>query len=224
MADAYRSSACPVTVAAQMTREADEGIRVTRAIGKRQIPELETGTARIVVTAVRPVLFGYREIQSTAARDVEVRLTPPRIAVQSTHHYINHGGSEMVVYRVTPADAVSGVRVGDHEYLGFPASGAGLENGDPALRMAFFALLWDQDLTTPIDIFARDELGNESHATFDYRVFPKVFRNSLIEIDDRFLSKVSARDPAKYARATRRESSRSAHLVPAHQSRFAARE
>ena len=44
---------------------------------------------------------------------MEVRLTPPQIAVQSSHHYINHGGSEMVVYRVTPADAVSGVRVGD---------------------------------------------------------------------------------------------------------------
>jgi murein DD-endopeptidase MepM/ murein hydrolase activator NlpD len=176
--------------AAQLTRESDDRIRVTRAIGKRQIPELETGNARIVVTAVRPVLFGYREIQSTAARDVEVRLTPPQIAVQSTHHYINHGGSEMVVYRVRPADAVSGVRVGNHEYLGFPASGAGIENGDPALRVAFFALLWDQDRATPIDIFARDEIGNESHATFDYRVFPKAFRKSRIQIDDRFLSKV----------------------------------
>jgi murein DD-endopeptidase MepM/ murein hydrolase activator NlpD len=176
--------------AAQLTREGDDKIRVTRAIGKRQIPELETGTARIVVTAVRPVLFGYREIQSTAARDVEVRLTPPRIAVQSTHHYINHGGSEMIVYRVTPADAVSGVRVGDQEYLGFPAAGAGLENADPALRIAFFALLPNQDRTTPIGLFARDELGNENQATFDYRVFPKAFRNSRIQIDDRFLEKV----------------------------------
>lgn len=176
--------------AAQLTREADNRVRVTRAIGKRQIPALETGNARIVVTAARPVLFGYRQVQSTVARDFEVRLTPPQISVQSTHHYINHGGSEMVVYRVRPADAVSGVRVGNREYLGFPASGAGIENADPALRVALFALLWDQDRITPIDIFARDDLGNESHATFDYRVFPKVFRKSRIEIDDRFLSKV----------------------------------
>ncbi len=178
------------TSAAQMTREGDDRIRVTRSIGKRQIPELEAGNARIVVTAVRPVLFGYREVQSTAARDLEVRLTPPQIAVQSTHHYINHGGSEMVVYRVTPADAVSGVRVGDREYPGFPASGAGITDADPALRVAFFALLWDQDQATPISVFARDDLDNESHASFDYRVFPKVFRKSRIEIDDRFLSKV----------------------------------
>jgi murein DD-endopeptidase MepM/ murein hydrolase activator NlpD len=176
--------------AAQLTREGNDRLRVTRAIGKRQIPELESGKARIVVTAVRPVLFGYREIESTAARDMEVRLIPPQIAVQSTYHYINHGGSEMVVYRVNPADAVSGVRVGDHEYLGFPASGAGLENADPALRVAFFALLWDQDVTTPIQVFARDDVGNESHATFDYRVIPKAFRSSRIPIDDRFLAKV----------------------------------
>jgi len=176
--------------AAQMTREGEDRTRVARAIGKRQIPDLEAGKARIVVTAVRPVLFGYREVQSTATRDLDVRLTPPQIAVQSTHHYINHGGSEMVIYRVTPATAVSGVRVGDKEYPGFPASGAGIANADPALRVAFFALLWDQDRTTPMDVFARDELGNESHATFDYRVFPKKFRNSRIEIDDRFLAKV----------------------------------
>jgi murein DD-endopeptidase MepM/ murein hydrolase activator NlpD len=175
---------------AQLTREGEDRVRVTGAVGKRQFPELESGTARIVVTAVRPVLFGYREVQSTATRDLEVRLIPPQIAVASTHHYINHGGSEMVVYRVNPADAVSGVRVGDHEYPGFPASGAGIQNADPALRVAFFALLWNQDQNTPIDIFARDALGNESHATFDYRVFPKAFRKSRIEIDDRFLSKV----------------------------------
>jgi murein DD-endopeptidase MepM/ murein hydrolase activator NlpD len=136
------------------------------------------------------VLFGFREVQSTAARDLEVRLTPPQIAVQSTHHYINHGGSEMVVYRVTPADAVSGVRVGSQVYPGFPASDAGIVNADRNLRVALFALLWDQDRTTLIDVFARDDLGNESHATFDYRVFPKVFRKSRIQIDDRFLSKV----------------------------------
>jgi murein DD-endopeptidase MepM/ murein hydrolase activator NlpD len=176
--------------AAQMTREGDRRIRVARFIGKRQIPELEAGNARIAVTAVRPVLFGYRKAQSTAGRDIEVRLAPPQIAVQSTHHYLNQGGAEMVVYRVTPADAASGVRVGEQEYPGFPASGAGIANADPALHVAFFALLWNQERTTPVEVFARDDLGNEGHATFDYRVFPKVFRKSRIEIDDRFLSKV----------------------------------
>jgi murein DD-endopeptidase MepM/ murein hydrolase activator NlpD len=175
---------------AQLTREGDNRLRVARSIGKRDLPELEAGAARIVVRAVRPVLFGYREVESSASRDFEVRLTPPQVAVQSMHHYINHGGSEMVVYRVSPEATESGVRVGNYEYRGFAASGAGIANADPGLRVAFFALMWDQDRNTPINVFARDDVGNESHAGFDFRVFPKVFRKSRIEIDDRFLSRV----------------------------------
>jgi murein DD-endopeptidase MepM/ murein hydrolase activator NlpD len=174
---------------AQLVRDGDQ-LRVTRSIGKRDVPELEAGSARIVVRAVRPVLFGYREVESSASHDFDVKLIPPTVAVQSMHHYINHGGSEMVVYRVGDGATESGVRVGNYEYPGFPAAGAGIPNADPGLRVAFFALLWDQDLNTPITVFARDEVGNESHAGFDYRVFPKVFRKSRIEIDDRFLSRV----------------------------------
>jgi len=175
--------------ASQLQREGDR-LRLARPIGKKQISDLRAGKARIVVTAVRPVLFGVRQVQSIAARDVEVRLTPPVVGVLSSFHYVNHGGSEMVVYRVTPADAASGVRVGEHEYPGFPASGADAALTDPALRVAFFALLWDQDVKTPIAVFARDDVGNESHASFDYRVFPKVFRKSKIMLDERFLAKV----------------------------------
>ena len=85
-------------------------------------------------------------------------------------------------------------------YPGYPAAGAGVTGGDPALKVAFFALLYDQDLTTPDPVFARDEAGNEAQATFDYRVFPKAFRKSRIDLDDRFLAARRAGDP----RATRR--------------------
>ena len=169
-----------------------QGDRVTleRPAGKRSIPALKQGAAEISVTAVRPVLFGFREAASTVTRAIEVNLNPPQVAVLSAFHYINHGGSEMVVYRVTPPDAESGVRVGDYEYRGFPASGAGIESGDAGMRVAFFALLWDQDLNAPIRVYARDSIGNEGTGTFDYRTFPKSFRASRIDLDDRFLAKV----------------------------------
>jgi len=169
---------------------AGDRVSITRPAGKKTVPALKQGTAEIAVTAVRPVLFGLREATSSATRSIEVRLSPPQIAVLSSFHYINHGGSEAVVYRVTPPDVESGVRVGEYEYPGFPASGAGIQNGDPALRVAFFALLWDQDLKTPINIYARDSVGNEGSGSFDYRVFPKQFRASRIDLDDRFLAKV----------------------------------
>ncbi|HVY64525.1 MAG TPA: M23 family metallopeptidase [Gammaproteobacteria bacterium] len=169
-----------------------EGDRITisRPTGKRAMPELKAGAAKVTVSAVRPVLFGFRQAASTASRDITVRLNPPLVAVLSQFHYINHGGSEMVVYRVTPPDAESGVRVGDYEYPGFPASGAGIPASDPGLRVAFFALLWDQPVNTPISVYARDSIGNEGRGSFDYRVFDKQFRSSTINLDDRFLGRV----------------------------------
>lgn len=164
--------------------------RFVREIGKRQFAQLDSGPARLVVTAERPLLFGLRRAVSSAARDIDVRLAPPTIEVVSTFHYVNHGGSELIVYRVSPSGAVSGVRVGEHEYVGFPASGAGVSSADEGLRVAFFALLWDQDPKLPMTLFAHDDIGNESSASFDYRVFPKKFRRSRIDIDDRFLAKV----------------------------------
>ena len=174
---------------AEVRQAAEDELRVRRPFGKRSVPELQAGPARIVATASRPVLFGLRQTTGTAARDIEVRLTPPRLSVVSTHHHVIHGGAEMVVYTVSPPEAESGVRVGDITYRGFPASGAGI-SGEAGLRVAFFALLHDQDLNTPILLYARDEAGNESTTTFDFRVFPRRFRQDRINLDDRFLDRV----------------------------------
>jgi murein DD-endopeptidase MepM/ murein hydrolase activator NlpD len=165
-------------------------IRVTRAIGKRDLPDLQSGPAKIVVTATRPSFLRLRQLTSSATKDFQVRLEPPRLAVLSTKHYVNHGGSEMVVYKATPADVQSGVRVGDLEYAGFPAAGAGVANADPSLKLAFFALLHDQPLNTRVQAFARDEAGNESKVNFVDNVFEKPFKKSRIQLDDRFINRV----------------------------------
>jgi len=135
------------------------------------------------------VLYGLREAESEFVRDVDVRLESPRVEVRSTLHYINHGGAEFVVYRATPADVDSGVRVGDRIYPGYPASGAGIP-ADETTRVAFFALLHDQDLNTPISLWARDPAGNETTAALGHRAFPKQFARSRIGIDDRFVQRV----------------------------------
>jgi murein DD-endopeptidase MepM/ murein hydrolase activator NlpD len=173
------------------TKQQDSAQRliIMRPIGKKAIPELQSGAARLVVHAARPVVYGIRQAETSLSRDVQVRLEPPRVAVMSTFHYINQGGSEFVVYRATPEDVESGVRVGDTEYRGYPASGAGIK-GDPALRVAFFALLWNQDPNAAINVFARDAAGNVALTPLDHMVFRKVFQKSRIEIDDRFIGRV----------------------------------
>lgn len=172
---------------------AADHVQVTAEISKDAVPSLHEGKATIRVRATRPVLFGLRQVTGEGTKDVQVRLEPPKIAVVSTKHYVNAGGAEMIVYRATPADVISGVKVGDIEYLGYPASGVtvdGVKLSDPALHVAFFALLYDQPLSTPMYAFARDEANNTARADFDYRTFPKPFKKSTIPIDDTFLGRV----------------------------------
>jgi murein DD-endopeptidase MepM/ murein hydrolase activator NlpD len=178
---------------AEIKQEGTDRVRVTRTITRAQIPDLKSGPARIVVTAERAVMRGMRKVQSTASHDVQVRLEKPMIAVLSNKHYINLGGSEMVVYRATPPDVESGVQVGDVLYPGYPASGAKMEGvhiADPAVKIAFIALRYDQDVNTPMFAYAKDEAGNSARADFDRLTFPKPFKKSRIELNDAFLDRV----------------------------------
>jgi hypothetical protein len=169
--------------------DAAERMYVIRPVGKQAIPELQAGPARILVRAARPVVYGIRQAVSTATKDVQVRLEPPRAAVVSSFHFVNLGGSEFVVYRATPDDVESGVRVGAIEYPGYPAKGAGITS-DPALRVAFFALLFDQDPKAPMQVYARDPAGNEVLVPIDHQVFLKPYGKSIIPLDDSFLQRV----------------------------------
>jgi murein DD-endopeptidase MepM/ murein hydrolase activator NlpD len=172
---------------------APTGAVLTSTIGRQNVPDLKSGPGRIIVTAERPVLYGLRKAQSTATHDVTVRLERPQIAVISTKHYINLGGSEMVIYRATPADVESGIRVGDLKYPGYPAGGAKVEGVhivDPAVKIAFIALRWDQDVNTPMFAYAMDEAGNSARADFDRLTFPKPFKKSTIPLDDKFIERV----------------------------------
>ena len=157
-------------------------LRVSRPFGKQAVPALQAGTARLTVAAARLSFLKLKTLSSAASKDVQVRLEPPRVAVLSSKHYVNHGGSELVVYRATPADVPSGVRVGDVEYPGFALGGD--------VKAAFFALLHDQPLAAPIAVFAHDDAGNEARASFVDNVFEKPFKKSRIELDDRFLNRV----------------------------------
>jgi hypothetical protein len=178
---------------AQIKQDGTDKVRITYEIGKQTVPDLQNGPARILVTAGRPVMRRIRTVEATVSRDVQVRLERPRVSVISSHHYVNLGGSEMVVYRATPDDVESGVLVGDIEYPGYPASGAlveGVKINDPAVRVAFFSLLYDQDVNTPMRVYARDPAGNTARADFDHRTFPKPFKKSKIPLEQRFLERV----------------------------------
>jgi murein DD-endopeptidase MepM/ murein hydrolase activator NlpD len=172
-----------------LKQDAPDRVRLTRDINNTDFPALKSGAATIRVKAERTTLYGLRQLASTATHQVQVRLERPRISVVSMHHFVNHGGAEMVVFRATPAGVQAGVRVGDVTYASYPLAGAGVK-ADPSLSAAFFALLYDQDLNTPISIFAIDDAGNQATAPLDAKVFARRFRRSRIDVPPQFLQRV----------------------------------
>jgi murein DD-endopeptidase MepM/ murein hydrolase activator NlpD len=174
--------------AAEVKQDAASRIYVIRPIGKQALPNLKAGPAKVTITASRPVLYGIRIAHSSASREFEVRLDPPRVGVLSLHHFVNHGGPEFVVFRATPADVSAAVRVGEVDYPAFPGSSVGIQ--DPAVRIAFFVLGYDQDRDAQISVVARDVAGNQASGPLDHRVFPKPFAKSRIDVDDAFFQRV----------------------------------
>ena len=169
---------------------------ITTSVSAANAPGLKVtaGPATVIVTASRKV-WGLRRVSAEVTKGVTIRLEKPRVSVVSTKHYINLGGSEMILYRATPADAVSGVRVGDIEYPGFPLTGVKVEglvaDGDAStLRVAFFALRYDQPVSVPMKLFARDVTGEEVTSDFDRLTFPKPFKKSTIPVEDKFIDRV----------------------------------
>ena len=103
-------------------------------------------------------------------RDLEVRLEPPRVGVLSLHHFVNHGGAEFVVFRATPADVDRRRQASaTSRFPAFPGSSVGIT--DPAVRVAFFVLGYDQDLQRADQrLRARSRPATKRPARVDRRV------------------------------------------------------
>jgi len=143
--------------------------------------KVAAGPARIVIESSRTV-WKIRTVTASVAADLTIRLEKPRVSVVSTKHYINLGGAEMIVYRATPSDVESGVKVGDIEYPGHATTGD--------LHVAFFALRYDQDVKVPMRLYARYAAGEVATSDFDRMTFTKPFKKSTIPLDDKFIDRV----------------------------------
>ena len=108
------------------------------------------GPATLSVTAVDHALLRFfRGNQSEETRNFNFDTTPPTVEVLSGQHYINQGGSDCVVYRVSDDAEVSGVQAGPHFFPGFP-----VDKSDPRLRFAIYALSYDLPADTTIQVVA----------------------------------------------------------------------
>jgi murein DD-endopeptidase MepM/ murein hydrolase activator NlpD len=147
---------------------------------------LAEGPGRLRVQARNASWGGFfRGRSASIDQEFTAKLTPPRIQALTTQHYVNQGGCDMAVYRVSGGAVESGVVVGSAFFRGFPLPGA----RQPDVHFAIFAVPYDAAGATP-RLRARDEASNETVANIDVKVFPKSFRSRTLPVDDAFLEKV----------------------------------
>ncbi|MBL0714302.1 MAG: M23 family metallopeptidase [Desulfosarcina sp.] len=156
--------------------------RMTLTIDSRKL-NLSDGEAILRVTARD---YSWRNWWNGNQTVVDIPLTidskPPSLTVLSRFHYVNQGGSGLLVYRLDEPCLRHGVLVGERFFPGYPAGAA-----DRLTMMAFFAVGYDQKPNTVIRARAVDRAGNETTAGFSYRIRAKRFRKDVLNISERFI-------------------------------------
>ncbi len=159
---------------------------VQTRVGRKEIPELQEGRAMLVITATNDS-WGriFRGGKKELTVDLPVRFSPPQVQVLSFPHYVNQGGAELAVFKVSNGTTESGVQVGDYFFPSWPVKKSLADT-----RLCLFAYPYNVDASTPARIVARDDAGNETVSNFTYRVFPKKFHSDTIQVTEEFMSRV----------------------------------
>ncbi len=155
-------------------------------IGQQSIPDLKEGQAVLDIVATNNS-WGrfFRGGRSELKLDLPVRFHPPQIAVLTPQVYVNQGGCDLVLFKVSPGATESGIQVGPYFFRSWP-----IKKSLPDTRMCLFAYPYNVAPKTPAQVIARDEVGNEATAGFNYKVFPQKFRDGKINLSDSFMQRV----------------------------------
>src|SRR5690606_18913393 len=95
--------------------------------------EVEEGEAVVEIRAFDRAFFNNA---SEKLLRLKVDFRRPYVELLSTQHNVRRGGSQVAFYRVVDEDvAISGVKVGNDTFLGFPARGIDEEFQDKTLHV-----------------------------------------------------------------------------------------
>jgi len=155
--------------------------------GKTKAPNLKEGKARLMVEAISNDM---RASADTAAFDVDVVLTAPRVIPDAAEHDVNQGGMELVTFTPSGSWSEAGVKVGTYSFRSFPLP------GHPDERFSMFGYPWDlASDVTPL-VYARNLAGTDATAHFYFKLFPRKFRVRDFPVDDALMEKlVNSVDP-----------------------------
>jgi murein DD-endopeptidase MepM/ murein hydrolase activator NlpD len=157
----------------------------TAEVGRETVQGLRSGEATIRVTAERAGSLFRRPDPVVQEVKLPVRLAPPTLQISSSFHYVNQGGSEVVVYRVGEGATKDGVQSGDWWFPSFPMPG-----NDKQMRFAFFAVPYDMTDASKVHLVAEDEVGNRAEANFIDKFTPRPITTDTIQVTDAYMNKV----------------------------------
>lgn len=144
------------------------------------------GAAELKVSAEdRSRLKVFSGNKTKISKKVNLDLVPPKLDVISTDQYINHGGSGLVVYKVSPDTVNSGVSIGGYFFPGYKGNFK-----DEDVHLAFFAYPHDVEPETNITLIAQDQAGNEKTSGLAYRLRDINYRKSNINISENFVENI----------------------------------
>lgn len=158
----------------------------TFSAGKKQASFLKEGPAKLILKGASN---DFRGRTTTLSQDIQVVLRPPSVVADGKQHYINQGGSELVTLDLGGSWTEAGVRVGRYSAGSFPMPG---QPDNSNSRFSLFPYPWDVSPDTIPVAFVRNIAGTEATTTFWVKVFPKKFRESNIELNDKELQKVDS--------------------------------
>ena len=113
----------------------------------------------------------------------------PKVEVLSVTSQIRAGSAELLFYRALDEDlALSGVKVGNQTFLGYPARGLDRDLSDATLFVALYAL----DLRSPpgplgLKVFAEDQVGNAASIEVDSRAAGGILAERRVAVTEDFL-------------------------------------
>ena len=111
---------------------------------------------------------------------------PPAIRTISRLHYVNVGGSGLVIYQTSSDATKSGLYVNEFFFPGYPLAGDS-KGGDKA---CYFGIPLKSKGKPDIYLWAEDKAGNQAKTAFYCHVRKKRFPTDKMNITDRFLKRL----------------------------------
>ena len=124
--------------------------------------------------------------RSLLTHSMVVDTIPPSIRALTRLHYINQGGTCLVLYQASSDTKKSGVFVGETFFPGCPAE----EDNGSGRFVCYFAVPHDADPQSRVCLWAEDRAGNETRTSFYHRIKKKSFRTDRMNITDDFLERI----------------------------------